>query len=109
MTCDHASNVNCGGRPSSAPSVQMSANSRPLSNSMTITDLTNDFKTNADKAQFVQSFEDPSELRELLEKTGLEAEEINNFVGQFEGENSSGGRASLAVGLIAASFVIFQM
>ena len=76
---------------------------------MTITDLTNDFKTNADKAQFVQSFEDPSELRELLEKTGLDAEEINDFVGQFEGENSSGGRAGLAVGLIAASFVIFQM
>ena len=106
MTCDHAVNVNCKTRPSFQPSGQVrdGVNLRK-----SITDLTNDFKDKAVKDKFVQSFENPSELRDLLGKTGLGAEEINNFVGQFEVENSSGGRACLAVALIVASFVIFQM
>merc|ERR1711936_868091 len=79
--------------------------------SQTVTDLTNYFKDNADIDQFVQSFKNPPKLRELLENAGIEAEEINKFVSKFEQEeyHSGGGGASLAFGLIVASFVIFQM
>ena len=76
-----------------------------------MTDLTNYFKDNADIDQFVQSFKNPPKLRELLENAGIDAEEINKFVSKFEQQeyNSGAGSASLAFGLIVASFVIFQM
>ena len=79
--------------------------------SQTVTDLTNYFKDNADIDQFVQSFKNPPQLRELLENAGIDAEEINKFVSKFEQEeyHSGGGGASLAFGLIVASFVIFQI
>merc|ERR1711936_657544 len=79
--------------------------------SQTVTDLTNYFKDNADIDQFVQSFKNPPQLRELLENAGIDAEEINKFVRNFEQEeyHSGGGGVSLAFGLIVASFVIFQM
>merc|ERR1711997_111193 len=76
--------------------------------SQTMTDLTNYFKDNADIEQFVQSFKNPPQLRELLENAGIDAEEINKFVSKFEQEeyHSGGGGASLFFGLIVASFVI---
>ena len=79
-------------------------------NSQTVTDLTNKFKDNAD--QLLQSMKTgTSELRELLENAGIDAKEINEVVSKFEQNNigAGGTKASLAFGLIVASFVIFQM
>ena len=78
-------------------------------NSQTVTDLTNKFKDNAD--QLIQSLKNPPELRELLENAGIDAKEINEVVSKFEQNNigAGGTKASLAFGLIVASFVIFQM
>ena len=85
-------------------------------NSKTVTDITNFFKDKADINKFVQSFKKPAELRKILEKTGIDDEEINNFVGKLgvnnNGErevNNGGHRESLAFGLIVASFVVLQM
>ena len=79
--------------------------------SQTVTDLTTKFKDNAD--QFLQSMKNPPELREVLENAGIDAEEINKVVRQFEqaynSASPSGGRTSLAIGLTVASFVIFQI
>ena len=77
--------------------------------SQTVTDLTTYFKDNADIDQFVQSFKNPPQLRELLENAGIEAEEVNKFMSKFEQEKNTGGRVCLAFGLIVASVVIFQI
>ena len=74
--------------------------------SQTVSDLTNKFKDNAD--QLLKSLKNPPALREVLENAGVDAGEIDKFMSKFEQQNS-GARASLAFGLIAASFVIFQM
>ena len=80
--------------------------------SQTVSDLSNKFKDNA--AQLVESMKNPQELRKLLENAGIDGEEINQVVSNFEvghetqGNNSS-GRAQLTFGLIVAAFVIFQM
>ena len=77
--------------------------------SQTVTDLTTKFKDNAD--QFLQSMKNPPELREVLENAGIDAEEINKVVRQFEQafNSASGDRTSLAFGLTVASLVIFQI
>ena len=88
--------------------------------SQTLTGIINYFKDTTDIKQFVQAFKNPADLRELLEKTGIDPEEINKFLsklevdqennsGEVEQENNSGDRESLAFGLIVASFVVLQL